>query len=129
MCPARGTRSTTGRQVPYCLFTDAEVGHVGLRERDARKTGIPYRLAKLPMAAALRTRTLGETKGFFKALIDQNDRVIGFTVVGTGGGELLACVQLAMSAGLPYTALRDAIFAHPTLNEGLVYLFSAVQNK
>jgi pyruvate/2-oxoglutarate dehydrogenase complex dihydrolipoamide dehydrogenase (E3) component len=124
-----GTRSTAGRQVPYCLFTDPEVGHVGLRERDAQKAGIPYRLAKLPMAAALRTRTLGETEGFFKALIDQNDRVIGFTVVGAGGGELLACVQMAMSAGLPYTALRDAIFAHPTLNEGLVYLFSAVQNK
>jgi pyruvate/2-oxoglutarate dehydrogenase complex dihydrolipoamide dehydrogenase (E3) component len=122
-------RSTAGRQVPYCLFTDPEVAHVGLREREAQEIGTPYRLAKLPMAAALRTRTIGETAGFFKALIDDNDRIIGFTVVGAGGGELLAAVQMAMSAGLPYTALRDAVFAHPTLNEGLVYLFSAVPNR
>jgi pyruvate/2-oxoglutarate dehydrogenase complex dihydrolipoamide dehydrogenase (E3) component len=123
-----GMRSTTGRQVPYCLFTDPEVGHVGLRERDASQAGISYRLAKLPIAAALRTRTIGETLGFFKALIGEDDRLLGFTVVGAGGGELLAAVQVAMAAGLPYTALRDAVFAHPTLNEGLVYLFSAVKS-
>ena len=122
-----GTRSTVGRQVPYCLFTDPEVGHVGLRERDAREAGVPYRVAKLPIAAALRTRTIGETQGFFKALIGGDDRILGFTVVGAGGGELLASVQVVMAAGLPYTILRDAVFAHPTLNEGLVYLFSAVK--
>jgi pyruvate/2-oxoglutarate dehydrogenase complex dihydrolipoamide dehydrogenase (E3) component len=124
-----GTRSTTGRQVPYCLFTDPEVAHVGLREREATTAGIPYRLAKLPIAAALRTRTLGETQGFFKALVGEDDRILGFTAVGTGTGELLAAVQVAMAAKLPYTALREAVFTHPTLNEGLVYLFSAVKSR
>ncbi len=74
----------------------------------------------------LRTRTLGETEGFLKALVDHDDRIIGFTALGVGVGELLAPVQLAMSAGLPYTALRDLIVTHPTLTEGLVYLFSSL---
>jgi pyruvate/2-oxoglutarate dehydrogenase complex dihydrolipoamide dehydrogenase (E3) component len=119
-------RVTTGRQVPYTLFTDPELAHVGLHEADAKRQGIAYRLAKLPMAAVLRTRTLGETEGFLKALIADDDRILGFTALGAGAGELLAPVQLAMSAGLPYTALRDLIITHPTLTEGLVYLFSSV---
>lgn len=117
--------ATTGRQVPYTLFTDPELAHVGLHEIDATRQGIDYRLARLPMSAVLRTRTLGETAGFLKALIADDDRILGFTALGTGAGELLAPVQLAMSAGLPYTALRDLIITHPTLSEGLVYLFSA----
>jgi len=121
-------RSTTGRQVPYTLFTDPELAHVGLHEDDARRQGIKYRLAKLSMAAVLRTRTLGETAGFLKALIAHDDRILGFTALGVGAGELLAPVQLAMSAGLPYTALRDLIVTHPTLSEGLMYLFSSVQD-
>jgi pyruvate/2-oxoglutarate dehydrogenase complex dihydrolipoamide dehydrogenase (E3) component len=119
-------RTTTGRQVPYALFTDPELAHIGLREIDAKKQGLAYRLAKLPMAAVLRTQTLGETEGFLKALIDNDDRIIGFTALGTAAGELLAPVQLVMSAGLPYTALRDLIVTHPTMSEGLVYLFSSV---
>jgi pyruvate/2-oxoglutarate dehydrogenase complex dihydrolipoamide dehydrogenase (E3) component len=119
-------RATTGRQVPYALFTDPELAHIGLREIDARQQGLAYRLVKLPMAAVLRTQTLGETEGFLKALIDSNDRIIGFTALGTGAGELLAPVQLAMSAGLPYTTLSDLIVTHPTMSEGLVYLFSSV---
>jgi pyruvate/2-oxoglutarate dehydrogenase complex dihydrolipoamide dehydrogenase (E3) component len=77
------------------------------------------------MAAVLRTRTLGETAGFLKALIAADDRILGFTALGVGAGELLAPVQLAMSAGLPYTALRDLIVTHPTMSEGLMYLFSS----
>jgi pyruvate/2-oxoglutarate dehydrogenase complex dihydrolipoamide dehydrogenase (E3) component len=122
-------RTTTGRQVPYVLFTDPELGHIGLRETDARRQGLAYRLAKLPMAAVLRTQTLGETQGFLKALIDDDDRILGFTALGVGAGELLAPVQLMMSAGLPYTTLRDLIITHPTLTEGLVYLFSSVPGK
>jgi pyruvate/2-oxoglutarate dehydrogenase complex dihydrolipoamide dehydrogenase (E3) component len=120
------SRITTGRQVPYTLYTDPELAHVGLHEDDARRQGVSYRLAKLPMAAVLRTRTLGETEGFLKALVGDDDRIIGFTALGVGVGELLAPVQLAMSAGLPYTALRDLIVTHPTLTEGLVYLFSSL---
>jgi pyruvate/2-oxoglutarate dehydrogenase complex dihydrolipoamide dehydrogenase (E3) component len=121
-------RVTTGRQVPFCLFTDPELARVGLSEKEAKARGIAYRLAKLPMAAVLRTRTLSETRGFMKALIDtKSDRILGFAVLGVDGGEIMGAVQIAMIAGLPFTALRDAILAHPTLLEGgLVPLFSKV---
>ncbi len=102
---------------------------MGLHEHDAQRQGVAYRLAKLPMAAVLRTRTIGETEGFLKALIADDDRILGFTALGVGAGELLAPVQLAMSAGLPYTALRDLVVTHPTLTEGLVYLLSSVRGK
>jgi pyruvate/2-oxoglutarate dehydrogenase complex dihydrolipoamide dehydrogenase (E3) component len=122
-----GHRVTTGRQVPFCMFTDPEFARIGLSEREAKEQGIPYRLTKIPMMAVLRTRTLSETRGFMKALIDtQSERILGFTVFGVGAGELIAPVQVAMIAGLPYTVLRDAVFTHPTLPEGLVALFSAV---
>jgi len=122
---AGGHRVTTGRQVPYCLFTDPEFARIGLNESEAKRAGIGYRLAKLPMEAVLRTRTLSETRGFLKALIDiESDRILGFAAFGVGAGETMAIVQIAMSAGLPYTALRDSILTHPTMAEGLVYLFS-----
>jgi pyruvate/2-oxoglutarate dehydrogenase complex dihydrolipoamide dehydrogenase (E3) component len=122
----KGENATvSGRQVPYTLFTDPELAHVGLHEHEAKEQGIEYRLLKLPMAAVLRTRTLGETAGFLKALIAADDLILGFTALGVGAGELLAPVQLAMSAGLPYTALRDLIVTHPTMSEGLMYLFSS----
>jgi pyruvate/2-oxoglutarate dehydrogenase complex dihydrolipoamide dehydrogenase (E3) component len=116
---------TTGRQVPFSMFTDPEFAKVGLGETEAKAQGIPYRLLKIPMAADLRTRTLSETRGFMKALIGTDDRILGFTVFGVDGGELMSMVQIAMIAGLPYTALRDAILAHPTLAEGLTVLFSS----
>lgn len=122
----RGEFATvSGRQVPYTLFTDPELAHIGLHEHEAKEQGITYRLVKLAMAAVLRTRTLGESGGFLKALIAADDRILGFTALGVGAGELLAPVQLAMSAGLPYTALRDLIVTHPTMSEGLMYLFSS----
>jgi pyruvate/2-oxoglutarate dehydrogenase complex dihydrolipoamide dehydrogenase (E3) component len=121
-----GNRVTTGRQVPFCLFTDPEFARIGLSEREAREQGISYRLFKVPMEADLRARTLSETRGFLKALVAaDNDRILGFTVFGVGGGEIMTSVQIAMIAGLPYTGLRDAIIAHPTLVEGLSSLFSS----
>lgn len=125
-----GNRVTTGRQVPFCMFTDPELGRIGLSETEAKEQGIAYRLAKIPMIATLRTRTLSETRGFMKALIEaKSDRILGFTVFGVEAGEMIATVQVAMLAGLPYTALRDAIFTHPTLLEGLIPLFSSVPPK
>jgi len=122
-----GKRATTGRQVPFCMFTDPEFARVGLSQSEAEQRGIACRLARLPMAGVLRTRTLSETRGFMKALIDtKSDRILGFTAFGVGAGEIIAVVQVAMIAGLPYTALRDAIFTHPTLPEGLIGLFSHV---
>jgi pyruvate/2-oxoglutarate dehydrogenase complex dihydrolipoamide dehydrogenase (E3) component len=118
---------TTGRQVPYCLFTDPELARIGLNESEAKAQGIAYRLFKVPMEAVLRARTLGETRGFLKALVAaDNDRILGFTVFGVGAGEIMSAVQIAIIAGLPYTALRDAVLTHPTLVEGLIPLFSSV---
>ena len=127
---AAGHRVTTGRQVPFCMFTDPELARIGLNETEAKERGIAYRLTKIPMIAVLRTRTLSETKGFLKALIDtDSDRILGFTAFGVAGGEIIATVQVAMLAGMPYTALRDTIFTHPTMLEGLIPLFSAVPSK
>jgi pyruvate/2-oxoglutarate dehydrogenase complex dihydrolipoamide dehydrogenase (E3) component len=124
---AGGNRVTTGRQVPFCLFTDPELARIGLSESEAKKNGIAHRLAKIPMTTVLRAQTLSETRGFMKALIDsKSDRILGFTAFGVEAGETMAVVQVAMIAGLPYTALRDAIFTHPTLAEGLIPLFSVV---
>jgi pyruvate/2-oxoglutarate dehydrogenase complex dihydrolipoamide dehydrogenase (E3) component len=120
-------RVTTGRLVPSCLFLDPELARVGLNETAAKRDGTPYRLLKLPMQAVLRTRTTGETTGFIKALIGgADDTILGFCAFGESAGELMATVQLAMSAKLPYTAIRDSIFTHPTYSEGLVYLFSSI---
>ena len=122
-----GRRTTTGRQVPYCLFTDPELARVGLSEREARLSNAAYRLFKVPMQADLRARTLGETRGFMKALVEADgSRILGFTAFGVGAGEIMGSVQVAMIAGLPYSALRDAVLTHPTLVEGLIQLFSSV---
>jgi pyruvate/2-oxoglutarate dehydrogenase complex dihydrolipoamide dehydrogenase (E3) component len=121
-----GNRVTTGRQVPYCLFTDPELAHIGLHETEARTQAIPYRLFKVPMEVNLRARTLSETRGFMKALVGiDHDRILGFTAFAVDAGDIMACVQVAMIAGLPYTALRDAVLTHPTLAEGLIPLFSS----
>jgi pyruvate/2-oxoglutarate dehydrogenase complex dihydrolipoamide dehydrogenase (E3) component len=121
-----GNRVTTGRQVPYCLFTDPELARIGLSETEAQAQRIAYRLFKVPMESNLRARTLSETRGFVKALVEADrDHILGFTAFGVGAGEILATVQIAMIAGLPYTALRDAVLTHPTLVEGLIPLFSS----
>jgi probable pyridine nucleotide-disulfide oxidoreductase len=99
---------------------------VGLNESEARRAGIGYRVAKIPMEFVLRTHTLGETRGFMKALVSaESDEILGFTAFGSSAGETMAVVQTAMLAKLPYTALRDAIIAHPTIAEGLTVLFAA----
>jgi pyruvate/2-oxoglutarate dehydrogenase complex dihydrolipoamide dehydrogenase (E3) component len=122
-------RTTRDRMIPSCLFTDPQVAHVGLRESEAARRGVAVRVLKLPMAAVLRTRTIDETRGFMKALIEpDSDRILGFTMVGPEAGEVMAVVQMAMLAGLPYLALRDAILTHPTMAEGLNSLFSNVKH-
>jgi pyruvate/2-oxoglutarate dehydrogenase complex dihydrolipoamide dehydrogenase (E3) component len=125
-----GSRTTRDRLIPFCMFTDPELARVGLNESEAIRRGIPYRLAKMPMAAVLRAVTLGETRGFVKVLIDaQSDRILGFTAFGAEGSEMMAAAQTAMLGGLPYTVLRDAIFTHPTAAEGLVFLLASVPAK
>jgi pyruvate/2-oxoglutarate dehydrogenase complex dihydrolipoamide dehydrogenase (E3) component len=121
-----GSRVTTGRKVPSCLFIDPELARYGLSEREAQAQNIPYRLFKIPMEAVFRATTMAETRGFMKALVGaQTDEILGFTAFGVGAAEVMASVQIAMSAGVPYTTLRDSILTHPTLVEGLVSLFTS----
>ena len=120
-------RSTRGRLVPYCAFIDPELARIGLDETMAVKQRIRVRVAKLAMSSVLRARAMVETRGFMKMLIDaESDRILGFTMLGVSAGEVLAVVQAAMLGGLPYTGLRDAIFTHPTMAEGLNVLLADV---
>jgi len=120
-----GTRSTAGRLVPSCMFLDPELARIGYNETGASRRGIGYRLLTLPMAAVLRTRTLSEPRGLLKMLIAaDSDQILGFTAFGAEASELMAAVQVAMMAGLPYTALRAGIFTHPTVAEGLTFLLA-----
>jgi pyruvate/2-oxoglutarate dehydrogenase complex dihydrolipoamide dehydrogenase (E3) component len=122
-----GHRSTRDRLVPYCVFTDPELARVGLNESEARESGVAYRVVSVPVDSGWRPWTISERRGFLKALIDaHSDRILGFTALGPEAGELMGTVQLAMLAGLPYTVLRDAMFAHPTMTEGLKALFMGV---
>jgi pyruvate/2-oxoglutarate dehydrogenase complex dihydrolipoamide dehydrogenase (E3) component len=123
-------RSTRDRLVPYCVFTDPQLARVGIDEAQAKKDNIAYRVASVPITAALRTWTLSESRGFMKTVIDaHSDRILGFTAFGPEAGELMGPVQIAMLAGQPYTLLRDAVLAHPTMNEGLKSLFGAVPQR
>lgn len=120
-----GSRTTQGRLVPYCLFTDPELAHVGLTESEAHAKGAPYRIARMPMARVFRAQTLSETRGFVKALIGADDRILGFTAFGAEASELMAVAQTAMLGSIPYTVLRDTIWTHPTAAEGLIGLFTS----
>ena len=123
-------RTTRDRLVPYCMFTDPPLGRVGLSETEAQRQGLAVRVARLPMEMILRTRTLGETTGFVKVLVAaDNDQILGFAMIGPEAGEVMAVVQTAMLAGMPYTGLRDAIIAHPTMAEGLGALLSTIPPK
>jgi pyruvate/2-oxoglutarate dehydrogenase complex dihydrolipoamide dehydrogenase (E3) component len=119
--------TTTNRLVPFCLFTDPELARVGLSESEAKSRRIAYRLAKIPVTAILRSRTLSEPRGFYKALVAaDSDRILGFAAFAPEADAVMTIVQIAMTADLPYTALRDAILTHPTMAEGLAALFRAV---
>jgi pyruvate/2-oxoglutarate dehydrogenase complex dihydrolipoamide dehydrogenase (E3) component len=124
---AGGNRSTRDRLVPFCMFTDPPLARVGLNEREAARQGVIARVARLPMSAVLRAQATGEKQGFMKALVRENDdRILGFTMIGAEAGEVMAVMQTAMLAELPYSKLRDAILAHPTMTEGLGLLLSNV---
>ncbi|MGB8899982.1 MAG: FAD-dependent oxidoreductase [Methylocella sp.] len=124
---AGANRTTRDRLIPFCMFTDPPLARVGLSEGEAQRQGIEARVAKLPMSAVLRTHTIDETQGFMKALVAaRDDHILGFTIIGPEASEVVSVVQTAMLAGLPYTALRDAVLTHPTMAEGLGPLFSNV---
>jgi pyruvate/2-oxoglutarate dehydrogenase complex dihydrolipoamide dehydrogenase (E3) component len=119
--------STKGRQVPYCLFTDPQLGRVGLTESEARAQGRKIHVAKLPMTSVARALEVDETRGFMKAIVDaDSNQILGAAVLGIEGGEIMSVLETAMMGKLPYTALRDATYAHPTLSESLNNLFMAM---
>ena len=125
---AGGHRTTTDRVIPSCLYTDPQVAHIGLSEEDAKRQKIAVRIAKISIASVLRTRTIDETNGFMKALLHPaTDHILGFTMIGPEAGEVMAVVQMTMIAQLPFTVLRDAVLAHPTMAEGLNVLFSGIK--
>ncbi len=123
-----GDRTTDGRMIPYCVFIDPEFARVGLNESEARARNVEYRVARLPMDVVPRARTLSQRKGFMKALVAKDsDHILGFGMLGINAGEVMSVVQMAMLGGLPFTVLRDGIFAHPTISEGLNMLFANVK--
>ncbi len=125
---AGGDATTTDRFVPYTVFIDPQLGRVGLSEREAQKAGRAVRVAKMPMSSVARALEVDETRGFMKVLIDgASDQIVGAAILGLEGGEIMSMLQIAMMGDLPYTALRDATFAHPTLAESLNNLFGSVE--
>jgi pyruvate/2-oxoglutarate dehydrogenase complex dihydrolipoamide dehydrogenase (E3) component len=124
---AGGNRSTRDRLVPYCMFTDPPLARVGLSEGEAERQGVIARVARLPMDSVLGAQATDQRQGFMKALVgEDDDRILGFTMIGADAGEVMAAVQTAMMAGLPYSRLANAALAHPTMAEGLSMLFSNV---
>ena len=111
------------------MFIDPSLARIGMSEAEARANGMDMRVAKLPMKAVLRTRTTSQTAGFMKALVDPQDRIAGFTMIGSEAGEVMAVVQAAMLGGLSYSVLRDNVLAHPTMAEGLNALFGNVAKR
>jgi pyruvate/2-oxoglutarate dehydrogenase complex dihydrolipoamide dehydrogenase (E3) component len=124
---AGGNRRTDDRLVPYVMFTDPPLARVGLSESEAQRKGLAVRVARLPMGNVLRTKATEEAQGFMKAVVAaDDDRILGFTMIGSEAGEVVAVIQTAMLAGLPHTKLRDAVIAHLTIAEGLGPLFGNV---
>lgn len=122
-----GNATTDGRLVPNTMYIDPQLATVGLNESEAKRKGIDYRLARLPMARVARALEMSETRGFMKVLVDPRDgRILGCTVLGVEGGEIMSMLEIAMLGKLSYTTLRDAIFAHPTLAESLNNLFATL---
>lgn len=123
-----GRACITDRLVPYAVFIDPQLGRIGMSEKDARRQGRAYRVAKIPMTRVARALELDESRGFMKALVDpESGTILGAAVLGIEGGELMAALQLAMMGKLPYVRLRDAVFAHPTLAESLNTLFTTLE--
>ncbi len=125
----KGNASIAGRLLPYTVFIDPQLGRIAMSETEARKTGRKIRVAKMPMSYVARALELGESRGFMKVIVDaDSSQMLGAAVLGIEGGEIMSQIQLALMGKLPYTVLKDAVFAHPTLAESLNNLFSHFQD-
>jgi len=125
-----GSASTTNRLVPYVVYIDPQLGRVGISEGEAQSQGKRVRVAKMPMNYVARADETSETRGVMKAIVDgDSDRILGCTIFGTEGGELMSMIELAIMGQMPYTALRDGIFAHPTWAESMNNLFGMIESR
>jgi pyruvate/2-oxoglutarate dehydrogenase complex dihydrolipoamide dehydrogenase (E3) component len=125
-----GSATIANRLVPYTMFIDPQLGRIGLSEQEARAQGRDVLIAKMPMSYVARAIEMDETRGFMKAVVEaETKQILGCAVLGIEGGEIMAMIQIAMMGNLPYTALRDAVFAHPTLAESLNTLFSTIEER
>src|SRR5215208_2238098 len=123
-----GDATIADRPVPYTMFIDPQLGRIGLSEQDARDQGLDVHVAKMPMSHVTRALEVSEPRGMMKAVVDAGTgRILGAAVLGLEGGEITAMLQIAMTGGVPYTTLRDGIFAHPTLAESLNILFAGLE--
>ena len=124
----KGNATTKGRPVPYTMFTDPELGRIGMSEAEAQAQGRRIKVAKLPMVNVDRAVEMSETRGFMKAIVDADtDQILGAAVLGIEAGEIMTILQVAMMGQLPYTAIRDGVFSHPTLAESLNDLFMELE--
>ena len=122
-------RSITNRLVPYTVFTDPQLGRVGVTEAQARESGARVGVARMPMSSVARAVEMDESRGLMKVVVDlDTDQILGASILGIEGGEIMAMLQIAMMGNLPYTALRDGVWAHPTLAESLNNLFKKVDD-
>jgi pyruvate/2-oxoglutarate dehydrogenase complex dihydrolipoamide dehydrogenase (E3) component len=120
--------STRNRTVPYCLFTDPELGRVGITEKEAREKGLNIKVARLPMSHVARAIETGDTRGLMKAIVDADTKkILGVAIIGTEGGEIMAILQMAMMGGITYDRIRYCVFAHPTYSESLNNLFMTLE--
>jgi pyruvate/2-oxoglutarate dehydrogenase complex dihydrolipoamide dehydrogenase (E3) component len=125
----KGSASIAGRVLPYTLFTDPQLGRVGMTESEARASGRKIRVAKMPMSYVARALEVDETRGLMKVIVDiETSQMLGAAILGIEGGEVMTQIQLAMMGKLPYTVLKDAVFAHPTLAESLNNVFGQFQD-
>ncbi len=125
----KGSATTEGRLLPYTVFIDPQLGRIGMTETQARAQKRNIRVAKLPMTSVARAREVDETRGFMKAIVDgETNQILGAAVLGLEGGEVMSAIEIAMMGKLPYTALKDGVFAHPTLSESLNNLFMAMDS-
>lgn len=120
--------SIKDRLIPYCMFTDPPLGRVGITEAEAKKQGLNYKVAVLPMAHVARAIELGETLGFMKAVVDADTKkILGVAILGEEGGEIMSVMQMAMMGGITYDQIRFMMFAHPTYSESLNNLFMKLE--
>lgn len=124
-----GKAGVSGRILPYVVFIDPQLGRIGMNEKQVKDQGYDYRVAKIPMSWVARAIETDETKGLMKAIVDHKTKqILGAAILGIEGGELMSAIQIAMLGRLPYTALRDGMFAHPTLSESFNTLFGLLDS-